>query len=121
MIGEISEAVAEELAGGKSKAAVTQELVKQGWPVDSATEFVTSIEEAIAGYRESPDGRNQIAAGYAKHMLYGALWIIGGAVMTAWTYSAASNGGTYVVTWGAIIFGIFDFLRGLIGWIKYKT
>jgi hypothetical protein len=36
-----------------------------------------------------------------------------GIVITAGTYMAASGGGAYVVTWGAIIFGGFQFLRGL--------
>jgi len=49
-----------------------------------------------------------------RDMLFGALWFIGGIVITAVTYSAASGGGTYVVTWGAIIFGAFQFIKGLI-------
>ena len=48
-----------------------------------------------------------------KDMLYGALWCIGGIVVTALTYSAASEqGGTYVIAWGAILFGAIQFLRG---------
>lgn len=46
-------------------------------------------------------------------MLYGALWCIGGIVITVVTYSAASGGGTYVVAWGAIIFGFIQFVKGL--------
>lgn len=51
-----------------------------------------------------------------KNMLVGALWCIGGIVVTAATYSAASSssgGGTYVVAWGAILFGGLQFLKGL--------
>lgn len=53
----------------------------------------------------------------ARNMLVGALWCIGGIVVTAVTYSAAANGGTYVVTWGAIVFGGLQFLKGLFGLI----
>lgn len=53
-------------------------------------------------------------------MLYGTLWAIGGTVVTAVTYSAASGGGVYVIAWGAIVFGIIDFFIGLFGWLKYK-
>ena len=48
-----------------------------------------------------------------KNMLYGALWFIGGVVVTIGTYSAASGGGSYLVAWGAILFGGIQFLQGL--------
>lgn len=48
-----------------------------------------------------------------KNMLYGALWCIGGLLVTILTYSAASDGGTYVVAWGAVIFGAIQFFKGL--------
>ena len=49
-----------------------------------------------------------------KNMLYGALWCIGGLIVTAVTYSNASNeGGTYVVAWGAIVFGGYQFIKGI--------
>jgi hypothetical protein len=51
----------------------------------------------------------------SRDMLVGALWCIGGIVVTAVTYSAASNGGgTYFVAWGAILFGGLQFLRGAV-------
>jgi hypothetical protein len=46
-------------------------------------------------------------------MLVGGIWCAGGAVVTIITYQAAAAGGTYVVAWGAIIFGGIQFLRGL--------
>jgi hypothetical protein len=49
-----------------------------------------------------------------KNMLYGALWCIGGTIITVGTFSAASSGGgTYFITWGAIIFGALQFFQGL--------
>jgi hypothetical protein len=51
----------------------------------------------------------------ASDMLFGALWCIGGIVVTAATYSAVKDtGGTYIVAWGAIIFGGYQFFKGLI-------
>ena len=47
-------------------------------------------------------------------MLYGALWCIGGIVVTAVTYSTALvRGGTYYLFWGAILFGFLQFFQGL--------
>ena len=51
-------------------------------------------------------------------MMKGALWCIGGIVVTFGTYSLASGGGTYIIAWGAIVFGAVKFVRGLIGYIK---
>ena len=47
-----------------------------------------------------------------KNMLYGALWCIGGTMVTLATYSAAQGGGRYLVAWGAILFGAIQFLIG---------
>jgi hypothetical protein len=49
-----------------------------------------------------------------QNMLVGALFCIGGIVVTAVTYSNAStSGGTYIVAWGPVLFGGFQFLKGL--------
>jgi len=48
-----------------------------------------------------------------KNILYGFLWCVGGMVVTAVTYSMASGGGTYVVAWGAVLFGFIQAIRGL--------
>ena len=48
-------------------------------------------------------------------MLYGGLWCGGGILVTVVTYCAASGGGTYVVAWGAIVFGAIRFFQGLAG------
>lgn len=52
-----------------------------------------------------------------KDIIYGALWCVGGIIITIGTYSAASNGGgTYVVTWGAILFGGIQLFKGIINY-----
>ena len=53
-----------------------------------------------------------------RNMIRGASWCIGGFFVTAVTYGIAAEqangagGGTYLVAWGAIIFGAFRFLKG---------
>jgi len=94
---------AEQMKSGSSPQQVQARLVEEGLDQDSAGIVVSNLvdlrSEAI---REA--GR--------KNMLYGALWCIGGIIVTAATYSAASPGGTYVVAWGAILFGAIQFFRG---------
>ena len=50
----------------------------------------------------------------ARHdMTVGGLWFFGGIIVTAGTYMAAANGGTYIIAWGAILWGGIRFFRGL--------
>jgi hypothetical protein len=48
-----------------------------------------------------------------KNMIYGALICIIGTAVTVGSYALASGGGTYIIAWGAIIFGAVQFFRGL--------
>lgn len=51
-----------------------------------------------------------------RQMVIGGFWFVGGILVTAVTYASATAspfGGTYVVAWGAIVFGGVQFLRGL--------
>jgi len=51
-----------------------------------------------------------------RNMFVGALWCVGGILVTAVTYGLAASlpaGGTYLVAWGAIVFGALQFFRGL--------
>ena len=98
--------------------------MKRGWPKDAAAQFVDDIEQELKEraeeYKRTPEGRQAMASQYKRHMLYGILWAAGGMAVTIATYEAASEGGFYFIAWGAVIFGIIDFFRGLFGWLKYK-
>jgi hypothetical protein len=48
-----------------------------------------------------------------KQMVIGGLICIVGIVVTVGSFNAARAGGSYVVAYGAIIWGGFQFLRGL--------
>jgi hypothetical protein len=58
--------------------------------------------------------RDALRAAAERDMRVGGLWCLGGIVVTAVTYSAASGGGSYVIAWGAIVFGGIQFIRGVI-------
>jgi hypothetical protein len=48
-------------------------------------------------------------------MLTGLLWFLGGGAVTLFSYAEAVNspyGGHYVIAWGAIVFGAFQFYQG---------
>lgn len=90
----------------KSYSQIVDRLLEAGLERDTAHRVVTELEEARSeALREA--GK--------KNMLYGALWCIGGIIVTAVSYSAATGpgGGTYIVTWGAIVVGAIQFFQGL--------
>lgn len=121
---QLDQYVAHSLTEGKGKGVIIKELVKRGWPKETAAQFVDAIEQELKKraeeYKRTPEGRQAMASQYKRHMLYGILWAAGGVAVTIATYAAASPGGVYIVAWGAVIFGIIDFFRGLFGWLKYK-
>jgi hypothetical protein len=77
------------------------ELIRMGVDADGAIAVVESISEQIQ------KARNEKAN---KDMLYGALWCIGGTVLTV------ANIG--FIFWGAIIFGGIQFFTGVANYNK---
>ena len=59
--------------------------------------------------------REEFVTYYRNHMIYGVLWAGGGTIVTV---ISLQTGG--IIAYGAIIYGIFDFFKGLSGWLKYK-
>jgi hypothetical protein len=56
----------------------------------------------------------QLHRGY-RNLIFGALWALGGIAVTAITYQQASSaGGRFMFAYGAIIFGLIQFIRGLV-------
>lgn len=90
---------------GVSESQMKSDLVDQGLSPADAETVVTNVAAEMKKAKKK---------GGQKDMLYGALWCVGGIVVTIATYSAASNGGTYVVAYGAIIWGAIQFFKGLI-------
>jgi hypothetical protein len=69
------------------------------------------------------DERAEMARGYARHVIYGILLVLGGLIAAAATYFYAAEWVTvyYAVACGVILFGVIDFFRGLFGWLKYRS
>ena len=57
-------------------------------------------------------------SGARSQMMVGLCWCIGGIIVTVISYTTAAGGpggGSYIVAWGAILFGGIRFLKGLAG------
>lgn len=100
--------------------AIVKAFAKQGVPEGYTRAFYSEISAATQSYLNTPEGIQAMAAKYRKRMIAGLLWTVGGLVVSVISYTVASAGGVYFVFWGAVIFGIIDFIRGLAGWIKYS-
>lgn len=91
---------------------VRNALMQKGLDAQSASVVITELQAAVARQRK-------IKA--KKDMMYGGGVLILGTVITLVTYSIASSGdggGTYFVSWGAILVGAIQFFRGLINSAK---
>lgn len=51
-----------------------------------------------------------------NEMKQGVIWFVIGMVITGGTYLFASDGGTYYIFWGAMLYGIYRLIRGF--WYK---
>lgn len=103
VIRAVYERAASLIKAGKSREQVNADLRSRGLNEQSAAIIVDNIF-------------NLRKKAGKKNMLFGALWCIGGILVTAWTYGVAasrSSGGHYIVAWGAIVFGAIQFFRGL--------
>jgi len=105
---------AEMMGEGKTGAEIESALTEKGLDRETAQAVVGNLNAVAAEAGSEANKQTGL-----KHMGMGALWGIGGAVVTAVTYSAASEGGgTYMVAWGAMVIGGLEFLYGVF---KYVT
>ena len=89
----------------KSREQIVQALANHGVDRTVAQGVIDKLEASSAQGRASVGRRN---------MLFGALWFIGGTVVTLATYEHASDGGSYIIAYGAIIGGLVQFFMGCI-------
>lgn len=99
------EYVAMRMGQGLTNKQIGLELVEAGMDPKRATELITALAEAKAKAMRSSG---------IRLALWGLLWCGGGIAITVATLNAAKNGGSYVVAWGAILFGGIEIIQGLV-------
>jgi hypothetical protein len=96
----------EKVVAGVSGKKIEDELVKQGLDLEVAQQLVEELEEAHSDVlREAGQ----------KNIIFGAWWFFGGIVVSVISYFLFTNLGSsrFVVATGAILYGGWQFLRGL--------
>ncbi len=88
----------------RSQQDVINLLMDRGLSYSDAKIVISNLLEQMAEERKSSRKKN---------MIFGLLWFVGGLAVTIFTYNAASEGGTYVVAWGAMLWGIIQFFRSI--------
>ena len=105
ILQEVYDYTAEQIAAGRDREDIVETLMAEGLDEKAANHVIDDINSQVV---DDTKKRGQ------KNMVWGAIWCVGGIIVTAATYSAAEGGGTYVVAWGAILFGAIQFFQGLI-------
>jgi len=102
-----------ELAKKQPPKVVAKKLIDQGVMPDTANRIVAETHTAV---------RKALAEKGKKRMTRGLIWAVIGIVITCGTLAFASGrgGGSYVVFYGAIIYGVIDFIAGLSGWLSNR-
>jgi hypothetical protein len=105
LVQQVYQYAAQQMGAGKSDAQIEALLLAKGLNEEAAQTVVSELR---------PEFRKAHKAAAKKDMLHGGLWFGGGLLVTGITYSMATEGGSYFMTWGAIIFGGFQFFKGLV-------
>lgn len=92
---------AEQMKNGMSTQKIQALLIDKGLAPKAAATVVYDLSRLRAAAEQEASKKN---------LLYGALWCLGGLAVTLITYS---DGGSYVIAWGAILYGGIRFFRGL--------
>ncbi len=111
---EVYVAALESLLKGKRPREVRKGLVKSGYSGSQAEHIVrTAVQFQKDKEMEEKLMPNSGGRTGQTNMVIGGIVFLVGLVLTLGTMAMASGGGTYVVAWGAIVFGGLQFLRGL--------
>jgi predicted phage tail protein len=100
------------LEDGLSREDVERELVAAGTSPAVARDVVESLGDYAAA-QANAQAQAGGGGGGGADVLVGALFLVGGLLLTAVTLAAASGGGTYVLAWGPMLYGGIRLMKGL--------
>lgn len=111
LVREVYGYAANLMRNGESNYKIEKALVEKGLPQDIARTVVQNLEQ------ERQRQYNQAHRDAAmRNMAVGGVICVIGLIISIGSYQAAANspsGGSYVVAYGAVIFGGIQFLKGL--------
>jgi hypothetical protein len=105
--------IAELIGEEESKESIVKKLTEQGVSQKKAIYFFDEINEEINTYKASPQGKLDSKKASQRKILWGIFWVIGGSVATL--ISMESGGSSYTIFYGAILYGGYDIIKGILG------
>lgn len=108
---EVEEISARFVMGARPRQIV-ETLVHRGWPRGDAEIVVT---QAYAEYTAG------MADQAARRIRWGVGWLVGGLAITILTFLYRRYLGFTVAADGAILFGAISTVRGILGWIHFRS
>ncbi len=103
-VTQLASFVAEQLESGTSKESLVDRLARGGVQYHEAVSFVDEIDRIR---------RTQRRNGAHNSIIWGIVILAVAGAITVGSYIAAAPGGTYLITWGAMIWGGIKILTGL--------
>jgi hypothetical protein len=106
--------VAECLDHGSSAADIRRQLIAIGYSTADAAQIVDEAQAWRQKLAQVAYGASDAVAAGKRNMAIGGVVCVIGLVVTIGTLAAASGsgGGSYVIAWGAIVWGAIQFFRG---------
>lgn len=98
---------AEMMRTGATDYQIEKALMERGLSAEAAAVVVANLAKMR---------HDTVRSAALRNMAIGGIICIIGLLITFVSYSAAAsspNGGSYIVTWGAVVFGGIQFFRGL--------
>ena len=108
---EVVSYAADEKLAGKTNDEIFEGLLGTGISTQQANNVLAELQPLIQRLHDK----------YDRDVLYGIIAFLVGAVLTFVTYTNASNGGIYIIAWGAIAFGPIRAWRGAEQRTKYRA
>ena len=137
----VSEQILEELRRGRTPEQILELLKRKGLSESNARRFFERAQAAVASGPPSPPTAAPSTAGAPRSrprtaarpavpdedagdgtwsMATGAFFLVLGTLGTAFTYVIAKPGGKFMFLYGAIVWGLFSFIRGLARWWRVR-
>ncbi|MEZ4370352.1 MAG: hypothetical protein R3B07_05985 [Polyangiaceae bacterium] len=95
--------VVKQMDAGVPRQDIVKLMVARGRNQADAEHAVAEVYAALDSELEEAGRRN---------VRHGAGWLVVGVILTLISYFATGPGGTFIVTWGAILYGGIQFFKG---------
>jgi DNA-binding transcriptional MerR regulator len=112
--------VAAQIDQGVELKAIVDQLETEGMPRNQAIDLVMDFNQKQQAELADPTlaNRAELAIKGRNRMLIGLAALVGGGLITMASYSTTEPGGTYILFFGPMIYGVIAAVSGLIQWLR---